>query len=145
MGMQPVMAIRLSARVIAVVIAAMIGGFSLFVGFNKALAPLDVLRAHMAWTIHLPVMLGRALGWLEIGAALVLIGSIVMPRKASAGFVAAAWITLNHTIAAVMHVIHHEFAALPQSAVLITLCLALLALQRRLIVHPSSAIEESIR
>ena len=141
MGMQPAMAIRLPAKAIA----AVIGGFSLFVGFNKALAPLDVLRAHTAWTIHLPMPLGRTLGWLEIGAALVLIGSIFLPSKARAGFLAAAWITLNHAVAAVVHMIHREFGALPQSAVLITLCLALLALQWRLALEPSTTTGIPIR
>lgn len=109
-------------------LALAIAGFSLFVGYNKALAPLAVLTQHSAWTIHLPVLLGRALGWLELLAATTLILSLAIPRLARAGLWAAIWITLNHSVAAVVHVQAKEWHALPQSAVVIPLCLILVAL-----------------
>ena len=112
-------------------LALAIGGFSLFVGYNKALAPLAVLAEHSAWTIHLPVLLGRALGWLEMLAAATLIASLALPRLATAGTAAAIWIALNHAIAAVVHVQHAETQTYRQSAVMIALCLVLIALCAR--------------
>lgn len=108
-----------------------IAAFSLFVGWNKAFAPLDVLARHSAWTIHLPVFLGRAIGWLELVAAATLLAALVVPRFSRAGMFAAIWITLNNTVAAIVHVIFAEWHTLPQSAVVITLCAIMVLLFAR--------------
>lgn len=113
------------------VLALLLGGFSAFVGWNKAFAPLDVLREHSAWTIHLPVWLGRMVGWLEMSAVVALFASLALPRFARWGLWAAIWITLNHAVAALFHIAHAEWHTLPQSAVMITLCLVLAWLCRR--------------
>lgn len=84
-----------------------------------------------AWTIHLPVALGRTLGVLELIAASVMILALPFRHYARAGTLAAGWITLNHAIAAVFHIVHAEWQTLPQSAVMITLCLVLVALYWR--------------
>jgi hypothetical protein len=104
------------------VLALGIGGFSLFVGYNKALAPLEVLRQHSAWTIHLPVMLGRMIGWAELLAASLLLAGLVNRPLARAGFWAALYITANHTAAAGFHVANSETNTYAQSVVMITLC-----------------------
>lgn len=121
----------LAERALLVLLTLPIAGFSLFVGYNKALAPLDVLAAHSAWTIHLPVLVGRAIGWLELAAAVTLILSLVTPRLARPGLYAAAWIGLNHCVAAGVHVRAKEWHTLPQSTVVIPLCLVLVWLCRR--------------
>lgn len=113
------------------VIAGALGAFSLFVGYNKALAPLDVLREHSAWTIHLPDVLGRVIGWAEIVAAALLILGLFTGRLARWGSWAAVWITANHMVAAVVHVLHREWHTLTQSAVVIALCLVMVWLYRR--------------
>lgn len=112
-------------------LALTIGGFSCFVGYMKAFAPIEVLAEHTAWTVHLPVIVGRGIGWLEMAAAAVLILTIPFPRLARAGFAAAAWITLNHSVAAIVHILAGEYPTLVQSAVLISLCILLLALLHR--------------
>ena len=119
------------AFVILVLIAVTLGAFSLFVGYNKALAQLAVLREHSAWTIHLPVLLGRVIGWAEIVAAALLIVGLFAARLAHWGSWAAVWITLNHVVAAVVHVFHAEWHTLTQSAVVIVLCLVMVWLYRQ--------------
>jgi uncharacterized membrane protein (UPF0136 family) len=117
--------------IMLLVIAGALGAFSLFVGYNKALAPLAVLREHSAWTIHLPVLLGRVIGWAEIASAVVLILGLFAGRLARWGSWAAVWITANHMVAAVVHVIQSEWHTLTQSAVVIALCLLMVWLYRR--------------
>ncbi len=112
-------------RIALVVLALPIAGFSLFVGYNKALAPMEVLVEHLAWTMHLPVAIGKAVGWLELLAAIVLILSLFLRRLYRAGFYAAVWIALNHAVAAVVHVSAREWSTLTQSAIVISLCLVL--------------------
>ena len=102
-----------------------IGAFSLFVGWNKAFAPLEVLAQHSAWTYHLPVIVGRAIGWLELAAAAVLFGGLFVHRLARSGMFAAIWITLNNVVAAIVHVVFEEWHTLPQSAVVIALCVVM--------------------
>lgn len=121
----------LPAFIALLLIAGALGAFSLFVGYNKALAPLEVLRDHSAWTIHLPVLLGRLIGWAELAAAAVLILGLFAARLARWGSWAAVWITLNHAAAAIVHVVHREWHTLTQSAVVIALCLVMVWLYRR--------------
>lgn len=120
------------AFAVLAVIVIVLGGFSLFVGYNKALSPLEVLREHSAWTYHLPVLLGRAIGWVEIAAAAVLILGLGMRPLRPWGVWAAVWITFNHAIAAVVHVIFEEWHTLTQSAVVLVLCGVMIWLYRRL-------------
>lgn len=119
-----------AALTVLALLVLLLGGFSLFVGYNKALAPLEVLREHSAWTVHLPELLGRMVGWVELAAAALLFAGLVVRRLALAGFVSAIWITLNHMVAAVVHVIFEEWHTLTQSVVVITLCLVMTALYR---------------
>ncbi|HQS68061.1 MAG: hypothetical protein B7Y36_08915 [Novosphingobium sp. 28-62-57] len=108
-----------------VLLALPIAAFSLFVGYNKAFAPIEVLTEHLAWTIHLPVFLGKAIGGLELVAASVLLASLVVRALRRAGFYAAAWIVLNHGVAALVHIGAREWSTLTQSAVVIPLCMIL--------------------
>ena len=114
-----------AAQAALVILALPIAAFSLFVGFNKAFAPMEVLVEHLAWTIHLPVLVGKAVGWLEMLAASLLLLSLAASRLRRAGFYAAAWITLNHAVAALVHVSAKEWSTLTQSSFVIPLCLAL--------------------
>lgn len=106
-----------------VVLTILLAGFSAFVGWHKATSPLDILRENSAWTIHLPVVLGRMVGVLEMAAVAALAVALLVPRAARWGLLGAAWITANHVIAAMFHVIHEEWHTLTQSGIVITLCL----------------------
>lgn len=110
------------AFVALVILTLLLGGFSAFVGWNKAMSPLEVLREHSAWTIHLPVLLGRIVGWLEMASVAALATALVVPRLARWGLAGAAWISANHVVAAGFHVAYAEWHTLTQSAVVITLC-----------------------
>lgn len=110
------------ALVALVILTLLLGGFSAFVGWNKAMSPLEVLREHSAWTIHLPVLLGRIVGWLEMASVAALATALVVPRLARWGLAGAAWISANHIVAAGFHVAYAEWHTLTQSAVVITLC-----------------------
>lgn len=116
---------------VLIALCLLLGGFSLFVGWNKAFAPLAVLREHSAWTYHLPVVLGRAIGCAELVAAALLLLGLPLRRLARAGYLAAIWITFNHVAAAIVHVIFAEWHTLTQSAIVIALCLVMVALYRR--------------
>lgn len=105
-----------------VILTLLLGGFSAFVGWHKATAPLEILRENSAWTIHLPVPLGRLVGWLEMAAVAALAGALLVPRLARWGLAGAAWISANHVVAAGFHVAYAEWHTLTQSAVVITLC-----------------------
>lgn len=122
---------RIAGLAALVALAVIIGGFSLFVGYHKVFSPLEELAQHDAWTAHLPIAVGRIIGALELIAATVLICALPFPRLARVGTVAAIWITLNHAVATVVHVIYQEHNKLPQSAVSIALCLTLVALYAR--------------
>lgn len=114
-----------------ILLALPIAAFTLFVGYNKALAPMQVLVEHLAWTTHLPEPLGRAIGWVEVATSLVLLLSIVLPRLKRAGLLAAAVIAFNHSVAVLVHIGAAEWSTLGQSAVLVPLCLVLVCLCRR--------------
>jgi DoxX-like family len=103
--------------------SVMIGAFSLFVGYHKTFSPLAVLAENTAWTVHLPEWLGRMVGVAELAAASALLLALVFRNLARPGWLAALWITLNHGVAAVVHVLHDELPALPANAFWIALCM----------------------
>lgn len=105
-----------------VILTLLLGGFSAFVGWHKSTAPLEILRENSAWTIHLPVMLGRLVGWLELAAVAALVVALLVPRMARWGLIGAAWISANHVVAAGFHIAYAEWHTLTQSGVVITLC-----------------------
>lgn len=110
---------------ILILLVLPLAAFSAFVGWNKAFAPLAVLAEHSAWTWHLPVWLGRFLGIAEIIAVVLLLAGLIMPRVAKMGFIAALWITLNNTVAMIVHIIHDETHTLMQSVLVISLCIVI--------------------
>ncbi|MFM5954101.1 MAG: DoxX family protein [Novosphingobium sp.] len=99
--------------------------FFAFVGGNKAFAPLEDLARYHAWTVYLPVWLGRAIGWSEIALSAGLL-CILAPGLRRHARTAALLLIANQLAAALVHLTHGEASALPQNAVLIAL-LAFLA------------------
>ncbi|QZH73895.1 MAG: DoxX family protein [Erythrobacter sp.] len=108
-----------------------VGGFSLFVGYHKAFSPIEILAQNSAWTVHLPVWLGRMVGVLEVLAASVMLLGLALRPLARIGYFAAIWITLNHVAAALIHATHDEAHALPANAVYLALCGLIVWLYRR--------------
>ncbi|WP_311269938.1 DoxX family protein [Sphingobium sp. WCS2017Hpa-17] len=100
--------------------------FFLFVGYMKAFAPLAELMQHHAWTVYLPEPVGRTVGWSEMGCALLLLIGIARPAAARVGAVA---LLLNQMVAAAVHGWMGEAQSLPQNAVIVLICVLILALQ----------------
>ena len=103
--------------------------FFAFVGWNKAFASLDDLARHHAWTVHLPELAGRIIGWSELLLAAALLAALSATRRRIARFAALALI-LNQIAAALVHAAHAQAFALPQNAVLIAMLLGLAWLTR---------------
>ncbi len=92
--------------------------FFAFVGWNKAFAPMAELARHGAWTIHLPEALGRVVGWSEMVLATGLL-FVLVPKTRQLARLAALALIANQVVAALVHAMHGESAALPQNAILI--------------------------
>lgn len=95
-----------------------------FVGWNKAFASLDDLARYGSWTVHLPEMLGRMVGWSEMLCAVGLLAGLNRKGRKIATITALA-LVLNQLVAAIVHTLHNEHAGLPQNGVLIVLLLGL--------------------
>lgn len=114
-------------KMIGVIFAScLLALFFLFVGYMKAFAPLAELMQHQAWTVYLPEPVGRAVGWSEIGCALLLLIGIARPTATRVGAVA---LLLNQMVAAAMHGWMGELQSLPQNAVIVLICVLILARQ----------------
>jgi putative copper export protein len=112
-------------------ISLLLALFFAFVGWMKTTAPLELLAAHHAWTVHLPEAVGRIVGVSELVCALLLIAGLV-PAYRRPGSSTAAVLIVNQTAAALAHAGHGEMEALPQNAVLTALCASAILLHRRL-------------
>ncbi len=117
--------------IVLALLVLLIGGFSLFVGYHKAFSPIATLAQNSAWTVHLPVWLGRSVGVLELLAASVMLGGLAIRALARPGYLAAIWILLNHIAAAIIHATHDEAHALPANAAYLALCALIVWLYRR--------------
>jgi len=119
-----------SARIIAHIVAALLGLAFAFFGYFKTFASLAVLAQHHAWTLALPEAAGRLVGVSELVAAFALLLGAIRPRWHRLAVGAAIYAMLNQGIAASVHIARSEIAALPQNAVLaglalfVALCLA---------------------
>lgn len=111
-----------------VIVSCLLAFFFLFVGYMKAFAPLAELMQHHAWTVYLPELIGRAVGWSEIGCGILLLIGIARP---TAGRIGAVALLLNQMVAAAVHGWMGEVRSLPQNAVIILICVLILALQSR--------------
>lgn len=118
----------LPLAIVFTVLAILIGGFALFVGWHKATAPIGLLREVTAWTIHLPLLAGRLVGVFEMLAACALLLSLAAPRFAMAGAWGAVGIAGLNTAGAAVHYLHAETGTYAQSAVMVPLCFILAAL-----------------
>ncbi|HKT86043.1 MAG TPA: DoxX family protein [Novosphingobium sp.] len=108
-------------RRVALALAALpLAAFFAFVGWYKAFASMASLAAYHAWTVWLPLPLGRAVGWSELACAILLLGVV---NRHLIPFVRASALVLivNQLVAAVVHAVHDEVAALPQNIVLIAM------------------------
>lgn len=110
------------ARVAA---SLLLAAFFAFVGYYKAFASLEELARHSAFTTYLPIILGKAFGWFEMTAAVVLlVGSLWNPaRRAHA--IAALLLAVEQVFSSWIHWVHGEMGMIGQNTVLIVVLLAL--------------------
>jgi uncharacterized membrane protein YphA (DoxX/SURF4 family) len=103
--------------------------FFAFVGWNKAFASLEDLALYGSWTVHLPVMLGRVVGWSEMLCAIALLAGLSQ-RGFRVAQAAALALVANQLVAALVHMRNGETASLPQNGILIALLLGVALLTR---------------
>lgn len=118
---------RFARLTILAAASLLLAAFFAFVGYMKGFAPLMELAKHGAWTVHLPPPLGRAMGYSEMGCALLLLAGLARPAW---GMWGAAILFVNQLAAAAVHMAMGETGALPQNAVILTLCVLIAWLQR---------------
>lgn len=119
-------------RILSGIAALLLACAFAFFGWFKSFAPRAVLDQHHAWTTALPDPIGRAVGFSELAAALVLLVMIVRPGRRGLALGVAGYTLANQGCAAIVHLMRGESGALPQNAVLAGLALlaALAALRR---------------
>ncbi len=111
-------------RALIAVLCLLLAAFFAFVGWNKAFAPLADLAKYGAWTVHLPELAGRLVGWSEMAsAALLLIAPFNLSRPLAR--VAALALVANQLVAGAFHLARAETGALPQNAALILMLILL--------------------
>lgn len=113
----------------AVLLAALtlvLGAFHGFVGWHKALSSHEELVQHAAWTMHLPMWLGKLVGWTEMIVTAALLVALIRPKLARIGVWACIIFIVMELAAAVTHYLTRDGGSLVQNAVSISLT-ALLA------------------
>lgn len=119
-------------RVIRLLIMAaltlLLGAFHGFVGFHKAFSTHEELVQHAAWTQHLPMWLGKTVGWVEMVATATLLVALLRPRLARAGMWVCIGFAVMEVVAGVVHHVTQDGGSLMQNALAILLTTLLAAL-----------------
>ena len=109
-----------------VALTLLLGAFHGFVGWHKAFSSHEELVQHAAWTMHLPMWLGKFVGWTEMVVTAALLVALVVPQLARVGFWACLAFIAMELAATVTHYVTQDGGSLVQNAVTISLT-ALLA------------------
>lgn len=109
-----------------IALTLLLGAFHGFVGWHKAFSTHEELVKHSAWTMHLPMWLGKSVGWIEMVVTAVLLLAMVRPRLARAGFWACIVLIVMEMVSSVTHYVTQDGGSLVQNALSIALT-ALLA------------------
>lgn len=106
---------------LATLVRVLLAAFFTFVGYWKALGPVDALAEHNAWVSGLPIWFARAVGWSELACAAALVASSLGKLRGLATGTAIVLI-VNQLVAFGVHLARGEVAAAgPQNLVLIAL------------------------
>jgi uncharacterized membrane protein YphA (DoxX/SURF4 family) len=122
--------IGLLVRALSWAARLLLAAFFAFVGYWKALGPIEALAEHRAWVAHAPDWLARAVGWSEIACA----AALLTPAFASTRRVAfwgAAVLLVNQIIALSVHAAYGEGGgAAPQNLLICAVLAFVLATTR---------------
>ncbi len=99
----------------------LLGAFHGFVGYHKAFSTHEELVQHAAWTMHLPMWLGKTVGWVEMIGTAMLLAALFRPRLASWGMAVCIWFAVLEVVAGVVHYVTQDGGSLVQNAVAIFL------------------------
>lgn len=109
----------------------LLSAFHGFVGWHKAFAPYEELVKHSAWTLHLPIWLGKAVGWTELGLTAALLAALVRPSFARIGVWACVAFVALEVVSSVTHYVTRDGGSLMQNSLSIALTLLLAWLYAR--------------
>lgn len=99
----------------------LLGAFHGFVGWHKAFSPYEELVKHSAWTIHLPIWLGKLVGWTELALTAALLVALLRPALARLGLWACAAFVALELVSSVTHYATQDGGSLGQNAVSVAL------------------------
>lgn len=116
----------LLAGLLLAALTLLLGAFHGFVGWHKAFSTHEQLVQHAAWTMHLPMWLGKLVGWVEMVVTAALLLALVRPALARVGYWCCIYFIVLEVVAAAVHYVMQDGGSLLQNAVSIALT-ALLA------------------
>lgn len=121
-----IIALRIASWAARLLLAA----FFAFVGYWKALGPIEALAEHHAWVAHLPDWFARAVGWSEIACAAALLVP-ALPSTRTIAFWGAALLMINQLVALSVHSMRGEAAQAAPQNLMICALLALILFATR--------------
>jgi DoxX-like family len=117
-------------RVVSRIASLLLAAFFAFVGYWKALGPIDALAEQHAWVAGWPDWFARTIGWSELACALALAVAAIAGLSRLA-FWTALLLIVNQLAALVVHVSRSEAAAAGPQNVVLLVFLCLIAIHAR--------------
>jgi DoxX-like family len=108
-------------QLLLVALTLLLCAFHGFVGWHKAFSTHEELVQHAAWTMHLPMWLGKLVGWTEMIVTAALMGALVRRSWAAVGFWSCIIFIAMELMATVTHYATQDGGSLVQNAVTISL------------------------
>jgi len=109
----------------------LLAAFFAFVGYWKALGPIEALAEHHAWVAGFPNWFARIVGWSELACAVGLMTPVSGKLRPVIIWAASA-LFINQVVAMAVHVGRGDAAeTAPQNLVLLTLLSIIIAVQLR--------------
>jgi DoxX-like family len=124
----PMMARLLEA--LSLMACLLLAVFFAFVGYWKALGPIDALAEHHAWVAGWPDWFARSVGWSELACGAALVASTV-PGFRGLAYWTAIVLIVNQLAALAVHASRGEVTAAGPQNLIILVMLGLIALQAR--------------
>jgi ABC-type cobalamin transport system permease subunit len=123
--------LKLLGLLALVLLTLLLAAFHGFVGWHKAFSPYAVLVEHRAWTMHLPIWLGKLVGWTELVLTVALLAALLRSSLARIGIWACLGFIGLELVSSVTHYVTHDGGSLLQNAVSIALTAMLAWLHAR--------------